>query len=1047
MNPAGQSETQSSGKRGKLAWLPILLLLAAIIAARAAGVRDTFESQTLQLLLSFIFYTLVSLGTLYLIGRSFLASGSPGLLLLECGVVLWSLAGTVGDFVSHGGPNINVTIFNIGILLAGLCHLAGAILALNPQRVFRRKALWLAAGCASALGALWLISKAALLGWLPVFFIPGHGGTLVRYSVLISAIAMFVLSSGLLHANQRAARLPFTSWYKLALLLLAVGLFGIMIQLSLGSIVNWLSRTAQWLGGLYLLFAALASLRESHLPLFPMEKKSHPAYYRDTVAMAVVFAAAAIRLVFLTAMGTQAPYLVFFPAVVFAAIYGGLRGGLVATVASAILVDYFWIEPVNQFKIGQLSDQLSTGVFLLSGGMIAWVADSMHRAWARAFEAEAQALLAVEREKTAEALYESRARLEAALASMRDAVFISDAQGRFMVVNDAVARYYRFTNKDECFKTLAEYPDVLDIFLPGGTPAPLDMWALPRALRGEAGTNAEYILRRKDTGETWTGSYSFAPIRDKDGVIVGSVVVARDITEQKRVEEQLRQAEEKSRLLIKHAPSMFYEIDFHRPAFKSVNDVMCQFLGYTREELLALNPFDLLDDEGKAVFRERIRKVLAGEPVSESVEYKSKTKDGREVYGVLNMTFTYKDGKPEGAVVVAHDITERKKAEEALHRSNTLLNAIMESTPDPVYVKDDQSRILMANPALAKVVGKPLEKILGRTDSEYYGDLDTGQALREHDLRVMKSGQNEVTEETVPTPDGFRTFLSSKTPYRNTSGDIIGITGISRDITERKRAEEALKRAHIELERRVQERTSELSEVVQRLRAEIVQRRRLEDSLRESENQVRFFASQCLTAQETERKRVAGELHDSIAAALGAMKFRIDKIVEEMKQGHDGPESLKDLASRVTEINNEVRRIMADLRPSILDDLGILAAINWLCREHKKTYSHISVEEQIGITEDEVPDSLKTPIFRIAQEAMNNISKYSKASLVNLSLQKEDGTIRLAIQDNGQGFDLATVRKGLGLSTMRERAQLSGGTFDLESAVGKGTVIRVTWSI
>jgi len=133
---------------------------------------------------------------------------------------------------------------------------------------------------------------------------------------------------------------------------------------------------------------------------------------------------------------------------------------------------------------------------------------------------------------------------------------------------------------------------------------------------------------------------------------IGFVLMARERAEQtlREGEEQLRQAEEKSRLLIKYAPSMIYEVDYNRAAFKSVNDVMCQFLGYTREELLAMSPFDLLNDEGKAVFRERIRRKLAGEAINDSVEYKSRTKDGREVYGVLNMTFTYKDGKPEGAV-------------------------------------------------------------------------------------------------------------------------------------------------------------------------------------------------------------------------------------------------------------------------------------------------------------------------------------------------------------------------------------------------------------
>jgi len=166
-----------------------------------------------------------------------------------------------------------------------------------------------------------------------------------------------------------------------------------------------------------------------------------------------------------------------------------------------------------------------------------------------------------------------------------------------------------------------------------------------------------------------------------------------------------------------------------------------------------------------------------------------------------------------------------------------------------------------------------------------------------------------------------------------------------------------------------------------------------------------------------------------------------------MKQGHSNPESLQDLGLMVTDINNEVRRIMADLRPSVLDDLGIIAAMNWFCRECQKTYSHISIENKIGIAEQDIPDSLKTPIFRICQEAINNTAKYSKASLVNLSLRKEHDKIQLTIQDNGQGFDLNTVRKGLGLSTMRERAGLSGGSFDLESSIGKGTLIRVSWPL
>ena len=348
-----------------------------------AGLRESYESETLRLVLSFIFYTLVSLGTLFLIGRSFLASGTPGLLLLECGVILWSLAGTVGDAVSHGDANVNVTIFNTGILLAGLCHLAGAILSLRPQRALRATPLWLAAGCALALGALWLVTWAALANWLPVFFIPGQGGTPVRYWVLISAIAMFVLSAGLLLAGQRGARSPFTSWYALALLLLAVGLFGVMIQLSLGSVVNWLGRTAQWLGGVYLLLAAVAALRESQLPLLPLGRRVASGAlplrrgHRDRPCRC------GRAIGSLPALGTCSPLSVFYPAVILAALYGGLRAGLLATVLSALIVDYFWMEPLRLFTIGSPTDWLTLLFFLLSCTTVSFIIEAMHRARAR----------------------------------------------------------------------------------------------------------------------------------------------------------------------------------------------------------------------------------------------------------------------------------------------------------------------------------------------------------------------------------------------------------------------------------------------------------------------------------------------------------------------------------------------------------------------------------------------------------------------------------------------------------------------------------------
>ena len=159
-------------------------------------------------------------------------------------------------------------------------------------------------------------------------------------------------------------------------------------------------------------------------------------------------------------------------------------------------------------------------------------------------------------------LLASTTTLEAALASMSDAVFISDTKGNFTHFNDAFATFHKFKDRDECARTLAEYPDFLDVYSMNGEHLPLEQWAVPRALRGESAANAEFALHRKDTDEKWIGSYNFAPIRDQDGVIVGSVVTGRDITATKRAEIVLLQAKEAAEAASK-AKSIFLSTMSH----------------------------------------------------------------------------------------------------------------------------------------------------------------------------------------------------------------------------------------------------------------------------------------------------------------------------------------------------------------------------------------------------------------------------------------------------------------------------------------------------
>jgi len=1169
----------------RVAWLPIPVLLVAIIAARVAGLRESYELTTLRLILSSAFYTLVALGTLFLIGRSFLASGAPGLLLLECGVILWSLAGTVGDAVFHGDANINVSIFNIGIALAGACHLSGAILALRPQRALRARGLWLGAAGALALGALGLATWAALAHRLPVFFIQGQGGTPVRYWVLISAIAMFVLSAGLLYAGPRTQRPAFTSWYALALLLLAVGLLGVMIQLSLGSVVNWLARTAQWLGGLYLLLAARAALRQSALPLLPPADRSHPVRYPEAIAVVAVLLATAVRLAFLEALGTRVAFITFYPAIIVAALYGGWRAGLLATILSALVADYFWIEPAGTLSIAHPADWLSIAVFLLSCTMISWITETMQRAQQRATQAEAAARAAAERARAEEALKTSRQQLRLITDAVPALMAFIGADGLYRMAN---AGYREWLGLDPAQLIGRHVRDVI-----GAQAWEQARPYVQRALAGEA-VVYEAEMAYASTAPRWV-HVTYTPDRDEQGVVRGFAVLATDITERKRAEEALRhRAEDALRLseqefrslaeampqivwatrpdgwniyfnqqwvdytgmtleesyghgwntpfhpedkqraweawqratqyneryslecrlrradgtyrwfLIRGAPMRgangeilkwfgtctdIEEIKRSEAALHEANDLLEQRVA-ERTAALRRQEADLRDAQRVAHvgswhwdaqtdvttgtdellriygldpatqrmpdFQEQrgqcypaedwervnaavqetlrtgvgyeldVRALRAGMPIwvttrgeavrnaagqivglrgtvqditahqqaeaasaeqarllnlsfdailvrdgqdrvvywnqgAETVygytaqeaqgrvthellqtefpepleairgrlaqegrwagELAHRRKDGTRVLmlsrwsadrdptgrviGVLesnnditerkraaeslrdseerlrlaleaadfgtwdldlvtgkavrslrhDQIFGYHELQPEWTLEMAlrhvlpedrqkiqdahtpaegktqmyvearvrradgsigwvmstgrfqfddrgcpvrmigvcADITERKEAEEAVRRSEALLRAITDNSPDPIFLKDRDSRMLLANPATLAALRKSAAQVLGKTDEEFYDDAEAGRRVMANDRRVMESGQTEVVEEVVPGPGGARTFLSSKTPYRDAEGRVIGVIGVARDITERKRAEEALR--------------------------------------------------------------------------------------------------------------------------------------------------------------------------------------------------------------------------------------------------------------
>ena len=221
--------------------------------------------------------------------------------------------------------------------------------------------------------------------------------------------------------------------------------------------------------------------------------------------------------------------------------------------------------------------------------------------------------------------------------------------------------------------------------------------------------------------------------------------------------------------------------------------------------------------------------------------------------------------------------------------------------------------------------------------------------------------------------------------------------------------------------------------------------------LRKSEMQLRLLSSKLIEAQEDERKIIARELHDSIGANLTAIIYGLEEAIDSVS-GEQATQ-LKEVLGMAQETVEETRRISSNLRPSILDDLGILATINWFVRQFQGLYDSINIEKHIEVQEDDVADPLKIAIYRIVQEALNNAAKHSKADTVRISLRPTEERLELTIADNGTGFDPATLLHqgepgtGMGLDDMKERTELSGGSFTVRSKREEGTVVKASWPL
>jgi len=270
---------------------------------------------------------------------------------------------------------------------------------------------------------------------------------------------------------------------------------------------------------------------------------------------------------------------------------------------------------------------------------------------------------------------------------------------------------------------------------------------------------------------------------------------------------------------------------------------------------------------------------------------------------------------------------------------------------------------------------------------------------------------------------------------------------IMTDITEIRREYESLLAGNKELLRRVDELEGVVADHVRKSNAvnmpgQAASHRSLHD-----------LSSKILAAQEQERRRIASDLHDGVAQTLGVVKFSVESRIAQLERDYPGLDlrHFEAVVDQIREAVDDVRKISRNLSPSMLDEFGICVAIDMLCKEIESEVSAVDIECRICLDEISLPDIVKVALYRVVQEALNNIQKHASARRVVVTVAAGDQELSLLVSDEGAGFDVgeamqhSNARRGMGLASMKERVEATGGTFQLTSVPGEGTTLKATW--
>jgi PAS domain S-box-containing protein len=617
-----------------------------------------------------------------------------------------------------------------------------------------------------------------------------------------------------------------------------------------------------------------------------------------------------------------------------------------------------------------------------------------------------------ERKRAERAMQESHALLRAVIESIPQAVYVKDLQGRYLMMNSPGAR---FIGK--------EAPEVLGrddaaLFEPETAQRIKEMDR--QVLESGRSDTQEQTLTA--AGVTRTYLTSKAPFRGAHGEVLGVLGISKDITEGKVVEKALRQSEERLSLAIQVADLGIFEHDHQTDAIYW-SPMMRAILGWGAEEPASLQGFfELIHPEDRERIVSSVRQAHA--PTGDGmygVEHRVVQPDGGMRW-VSVCSRTYFEGefggrRPLRTVGVVADITERKRAKEELQRQKERIRGqlaelenIYDYAPVGLCFVDRNLRFVHINEQLAAMNGMPAREHIGRTIREIIPDV--ADQIEQHFRRALDSGKPVLNVElhgvTAAEPGVARDWLANYVPLRSEAGLVIGVTVAVVEITSRKRAEQ---------------------------------------ELREYSERVHALSRRLIAVQEEERRHLARELHDELGQVLATINFQLH--AAKGLAGASALPRLEECGKLVQQAGEQVRSLALELRPTMLDVLGLEATLRWLCQRHQQR-TGCGVQFHCGLNGAPLSADLAIACFRVAQEALTNVVRHAGAQHVWIELSQSDGVLEVVVRDDGLGFDVVREqppRRHLGLLGMTERVQLLGGALQVESERGRGARIRASFPL